>query len=193
MLQTREDVPYPVADQIFLNMRKSHDFTDNILHSYAKPSDEILLVQKIRLNGLLFDIAKLNRDTIDGVMTSYTIQTVTEQLGDRLDEWQLSLPHSLLDTPENLAAQVALGFGGQFVSLHIGFYHFSQLLYYRYLHQSQLMDVISHTSTDKIQNYAEKCRLNSTFLCELVYSAQCLPGAEVYVSSANIPCTASLR
>lgn len=94
----------------------------------------------------------------------------------------LGLPKSLINNPENLITQAASGYGGAFVVLHIGQCHFSQLLRFQYLHQSVTFDTSSSPHCAETHLYADRCRESSVALCKLLYAAQALPGAGVYVS-----------
>ena len=181
LLVPREDVPYPASEGNFLRLRRTHSFQQSPLLTIQDEDSSSVLVQKIKLNSLLSEIAQLNKALADGAVVSHEAQVATETLAQRLDEWLQGLPDSLVNTPENLITQAASGCGGAFVALHIGFYHFSQLLYYRFLHQSLAFELLSNPSVDESHDYAQRCRDSSTALCELLYAAQALPGAEVYV------------
>lgn len=125
------------------------------------------------------EIIELNKTAAGGSMKSHDLYAATEALVNRLHEWERDLPESLTNTPENMITQAASGAGGAFVSLHIGFFHYSQLLFFPFLHQP----AVDEEHLDEAQRFAEHCRVSSTALCELLYSAQALPGAEVHVST----------
>lgn len=163
-------------------MRRSHSFQQFSSFESPEESSYSVLVQKIKLNPILSEIAQLNKTFAENTLSLYETHAATEALALRLNEWREQLPESLNNTPENLFAQSASGSGGAFVALHIGFYHFSQLLYFYYLHQS-----VSGHPTNESNVFARRCREGSTALCELLYAAQGLPGAEVYVSSPFLP------
>ena len=160
-------------------MRRSHTYSQISSFESEDENYSSVLVQKIKLNPILSQIAQLNRQLADNMLSPHETHAATEALALRLDEWQQQLPESLTNTPENLFAQSASGSGGIFVALHIGFYHFSQLLYFYYLHQS-----VSNYPAVESGVFAGRCRESSTAFCELLYAAQALPGAEVYVSTS---------
>lgn len=182
LLPAKTNLSLPIHEADFLKMRKKDMFPESPnLATQAEVSSSVL-VQKIKLNSLLSEIAQLNRALADEDLSYQDTQMVTEHLAHRLEAWQQGLPEALTNTPENLITQAALGCGSAFVALHIGFYHFSQLLHYQSLHQSLTFDVATSPRFAETHGYAEQCRASSTALCELVYAAQALPGAEVYAS-----------
>jgi len=179
LLRPKDDIPSPRREASFLRMRRTQIFERTTSSAESREEDATsLLTQKIRLNSMLSDIVQLNRLSTADSFSASEILSTTLGLAARLTQWHDSLPESLEDTTENMIAHAASGSGGGFVALHIGFYHFSQLLYYTYLHHS----VNDHECSQPIRDFAQRCRENSTSLCELVYAAQALPGAEVYVS-----------
>lgn len=181
VLPAKDGIPLPVEEVTFLSMRRINNFHDPPSSRPQSEASASVLVQKIGLSSLLSDIAQLNRAVADEALSHQDVQMATENLASKLDAWQLGLPATLTDTLENLTTQAAMGYGGAFVSLHIGFYHFSQLLHYQSLHQSLTIDSTTSPRFADTNGYAEKCRRSSTALCELLYAAQALPGAEVYV------------
>ncbi|KAH9208392.1 hypothetical protein DL95DRAFT_467801 [Leptodontidium sp. 2 PMI_412] len=177
LLNPKKDVPFPTSERAFFQMRRSHSYLQFSSFESQEESSTSVFVQKIKLNPILSEIAQLNRTLAENTLSLHETHAATEALALRLNEWREQLPESLTDTPENLFAQSASGSGGVFVALHIGFYHFSQLLYFYYLHQS-----VSSYPTAESNVFAERCRESSTAFCELLYAAQALPGAEVYYS-----------
>lgn len=177
LLNPRTDVPFPTSDRAFLQIRRSHSYLQFSSFESQEESSNSVLVQKIKLNPILSEIAQLNKTLAEKTLSLCEAHAATAALALRLNEWREQLPESLHNTPENLFAQSASGSGGAFVALHIGFYHFSQLLYFYYLHQS-----VSGYPTSESNIFAGRCRESSIALCELLYATQALPGAEVYVS-----------
>ncbi|KAG4440911.1 hypothetical protein IFR05_003601 [Cadophora sp. M221] len=177
LLNPKKDVAFPTSERAFFQMRRSHSYLQFSSFESQEESSTSVFVQKIKLNPILSEIAQLNRTLAENTLSLHETHAATEALALRLNEWREQLPESLTDTPENLFAQSASGSGGVFVALHIGFYHFSQLLYFYYLHQS-----VSGYPTTESNVFAERCRESSTAFCELLYAAQALPGAEVYYS-----------
>lgn len=182
LLPAKNNVSLPIHEADFLRMRKKDTFHQSPSQAIQTEVSSSVLVQKISLNSLLSEIAQLNRALAEEDLSYQDTQIATEDLAQRLEAWQQGLPETLTNTPENLTTQAAMGCGGAFVALHIGFYHFSQLLHYQSLHQSLTFDVATSPRFAETHGYAERCRASSTALCELLYAAQALPGAEVYVS-----------
>lgn len=70
--------------------------------------------------------------------------------------------------------------------MYLGYYHFAQLLFYRYLHLPNVPEYLVTPTSVGAYSYAERCRVNSTALCGTIYNAYATPGAEVYVSHEQI-------
>lgn len=188
LLPKKDEVPYPITDNAFLNMQAglgqpAASLSSSLSSGQYKTS---ILAETVQLNLILADIAQLNRAAASGASSGPQIDIATEILAGRLSRWRSQLPTWLWDTRSNLEYHASSGTGGAFVALHIGYYHFSQLMYYRYLHIPEMDEAIASPRTAEAASYAENCRHNSVALCELVYNAYGTQGAEVYVSSTRL-------
>lgn len=185
VLHTREDVPQPLPEGVFLDMRRTSDASIPYQPSIST-SEEFntsIFAEKVKLNLIFADIAQLTTATANRTISGVEIHTTTERLAEKLSNWRLQLSPWLVDTQENLAFHASRGTGGSFVSMYLGYYHFAQLLFYRYLHLPNIPDYMVSPSFVGACSYAERCRVNSTALCGTVYNAYATPGAEVYVST----------
>lgn len=57
----------------------------------------------------------------------------TENLAQRLDDWQKALPEEVQLTDPYLVGHSKRGTGGIFMGLHLAFHHYATLLFYQYL------------------------------------------------------------
>lgn len=189
---TESDVPYPMNEIIFHQLRRDVDdgrhSADHQL-STTKPSiptqgssESSLLTQMVKLNAILVDISTVNQMAAaasygHGHSPEYqdiNHQATVDRLGLKLEAWADSLPPELRDTQANLSHHAALGLGPMFVAVHLGYYHYGALLYYQYLHRDSYDE---HAPT---YSYADKCKTHSIGLCEILYRAFSTPGCEVY-------------
>ena len=101
-LQLRADVPYPMEETIFLQLRRE-DFDlpspGSMQESYAS-----LLTQMIKLNAILVEIQKLNQAAAASTsLAGFGLNEQVDTLTEKLESWYNSLPVSLQDTHANLA------------------------------------------------------------------------------------------
>ncbi|KAK5046592.1 hypothetical protein LTR84_007353 [Exophiala bonariae] len=171
-LTPRNDVPYPMEETIFLQLRKE-DF-DLPSPNAMEESAASLLTQMVKLNAILVEISLLNQQAATTSAFDFNHQEAVEQLTGKLDAWYQNLPVQLQDTHANLTRYAALGLGPMFVAVYLGYYHYGQLLYYGYLHED------SYNDTLYARYYADKCKAHSIGLCEITYRAYSTPGCEVY-------------
>jgi len=185
----RDNVPYPMEETIFLEMMPNDcDLPSPTLMQQSAGS---LLTQVVKLNAILFEVSELNRRAVASQPFSFESNTSVDALTGKLEGWYANLPERLKDTPENLQYWADRGLGYFFVSIYLGFYHFAVstnrieiplvslisiqvLLYYQYLHEDSF-EAASHAGY-----YANKCKMQSSALCNILYRAYATPGCEVY-------------
>lgn len=129
----------------------------------------------IVLNRILADVNRLNRNAVDAGTMALAMGEV-ESLSQRLDDWEMKLPEFIRDSPSNLAHYAAQGLGRTYVAVYLGFYHFGQLLFYQYLHNSSTAELTSDPSTHHL---AQKCKDHAAKLCNITYAAHQTPGCDV--------------
>ena len=180
------DVPYPMNEIIFHQLRRSDDgqhidhFSDTTPPSLSQEKRSSLLTQMVKLNAILVDISSVNQAAAaasHGHSPDYDDidhQATVDRLAQDLEGWADSLPPDLRDTQANLSHYAALGLGSMFVAVHLGYYHYGVLLYYQYLHRDSFDE---HGPT---YSYADMCKTHSVGLCEILYRAFSTPGCEVY-------------
>lgn len=134
-----------------------------------------LWAQMIPLTEVIGPINEVHELTVQNLLTDDQLYERVDQISYKLDTWRLHLPSSLHFTPESRKLYAATGHGRILAALHTGFHHFSQLLYYQFLHRS-----ISNTSGNnpKIDEYARRCRQHAAELSNLLWIAKETPGCE---------------
>lgn len=183
----RHDIPYPMDDSVFLDMRRSDPEPPAL--TTAEESSQSLLTQMVLLNAILYEISDLNKsiasDYAGTPPSGYLFDDRVDILGRKLHQWWANLPPRLRDTQQNLDYWASIGLGHLFVAVYLGYYHFGQLLYYQYLSADLLIDdedeegvvELSHAS-----RYATQCKIHATNLCEILYRAYSTPWCDVYYS-----------
>lgn len=107
------------------------------------------------LNKALVERSHWEEEDIDSQVLS---------LADQLAAFERDLPSLLVFTAENLNFQVRRGVGRTFVALHMGFNHYSTLLYYQYLDQRRPV-------TPRTRMFAQRCKYHAKASCDLIESS----------------------
>ena len=141
-----------------------------------------LLAQMIILNRVLMEINDFHHEVIKNSLDQTIIEIMVQNLSSKLDNWQSNLPEYMHDTLENLHRYSSKNLGRIFVAVHLGYYHFGQLLFYGFLQEDGLLT--SDTSS-LAHTYATKCKSYAGRLCDIVYSASRTPGCNVLYTSAG--------
>ncbi|KAJ5594209.1 uncharacterized protein N7459_000417 [Penicillium hispanicum] len=132
-----------------------------------------LLAEMVRLNRILQQINEFNIRASEAELDSPSLINNVNALSDQLNTWVEELPDRMRDTRANMMAFAAQGLGRIFVAIYLGYYHFGQMLFYRFLHED------THGSSPLARNYASKCKSHATSLCEIVYASDTVPGCDV--------------
>lgn len=138
-------------------------------------SSQGMLAQFVKLNAILFEVAQLIKAVSKQGIHVHETSATFSRLSHELSQWYDELSPNLKDTPENMIYYAELGLGGVFVAIYLGYYYFTQLLYYQFLYDDN-----SEQANPQARLYADRCKAHSTSLCEIVYRAYATPGAEVY-------------
>lgn len=172
------DVPLPMEEMAFLQLR-NYDTADTIAQDdFPSSSSSSLLAQMIVLNRILADVNRLNKSAVDEGAMALNMGQV-EALSKRLDDWEMQLPHFIRDDPSNLAHYAAQGLGRIYVAVYCGYYHFGQLLFYQYLHNSTNTSDNSDDESQYDRSLAQKCKDHAAKLCNIIYAAHQTPGCDV--------------
>lgn len=113
------------------------------LHTAWTPG---LWAQMILLVRLFGPIQDLNRRSAAGEIGSDELSRTVDSISQQLQHWEDLLPGHFRMNEDNLEVHRARGTGGAFVALHLGFYHYSALLYFQFLERSDPT------------RYVEKCK-----------------------------------
>lgn len=165
-----EDLPFPMNEVAFLSMKRGDT---SAAYSSVRGQEVSLIAQMISLNLILADIHELHVQMVNGRMSG--AQDTLEALSARLESWHQSLPDYWQATPENLEHYGAIGLGRLFVASHLGYLHFSELLFYSFLQEAGT----TPDCEDMVHEYAARCKSYSAQLCDLVYTASLLPNCKV--------------
>ncbi|KAJ5329624.1 hypothetical protein N7452_010014 [Penicillium brevicompactum] len=132
-----------------------------------------LLAQMVLLNRILCEINDFNIQAANTTLSTEFIMSKISALSTKLDDWLAHLPAHMHDTRTNLLTFASQGLGQLFVTLYLGYYHYGQMLFYRFLHE----DVGGHVP--RTHFYATKCKEHAVLLCEMIYSSDEVPGCDV--------------
>ena len=110
-----------------------------------------LWAHMITLVDLFGPIQDLNRRIVQEDLEDAEINRCAYDLSQRLDGWEDKLPADTKLNQENLEDHKNRNTGGPFVALHLGFHHYSTLLYFQYLETKGI-------STDMTRVFAERCK-----------------------------------
>lgn len=131
-----------------------------------------------RLVEILGAIHDLNRQIVDHKIAMQVAEECVRGLGMRLDEWTAALPQHFAETDINLDAHIQRGTGGLFVALHLGYHHYSTLLYFRYLGTAS-------TNTATQNGYADQCRTHASSFASLLRKSRVAPGSEAQYATVG--------
>jgi hypothetical protein len=166
-----DDIPLPMDEAIFRRWNRvnvqGNEFEVDL------DSGSSLLAQMIKLNRILMEINDAINITVAGGANTLMEEGTVTLLSQKLDDWHLSLPASIHDTPENLKIWASQGLGRLFVAVYLGYYHFGQLLFYQFLHEDL------HSSHPNVHVYSQKCKAHAAALCAIVYAANATPDCSV--------------
>lgn len=133
-----------------------------------------LLAEMFKINSIFAEVAKIITATVSQLISDEEYVATAGELASKLDDWYRDLHPRLKDTQDNLEYHCHSGTGHIFVALYLGYYHFGQLLYYKFLHSA------CYDSGVEVGEFAARCKANAAGLCDMLYRAYTTPGAEVY-------------
>ncbi|OOQ85044.1 ZnF3 [Penicillium brasilianum] len=168
LLAPRKNVPLPMDEVVFLQLSRDLGF-DDVIQTNQRSS---LLAEMVRLNHILQQINDFNIRVAESKLDAIDILSDVEHLSSQLDRWLDELPDHIRDTRENLERYSTMGLGRMFVAIYLGYYHFGQMLFYRFLHED-----LESTSI-RNRRYANKCKEHAGRLCDIVYSSETVPDCD---------------
>ena len=163
------NIPLPMNEATFLHMARHQGFAVKV----EEDRSSSLLAQMVRLNRILAQINDFNIQAAESKIETPDAISTIETLSSRLDEWITLLPSDMQDTRENLLHYASQGLGQLFVTLYLGYYHYGQMLFYRFLHED------SRSFSPRTHFYANQCKDHAVKLCEMIYNSEDVPGCAV--------------
>ncbi|KAM0325946.1 hypothetical protein ACHAQA_007251 [Verticillium albo-atrum] len=131
-----------------------------------------LWAHMVSLVQLFGPIQDLNRRSALGDIDAEELDRTVGLLSQQLENWEWMLPVDAKMTNSNLELHRAKGTGGAFVALHLGYYHYATLLYFRFLDQQATALPITHA-------YLSRCKQHASAYSQLLRRAREGPGCEV--------------
>ncbi|KAK1708004.1 fungal-specific transcription factor domain-containing protein [Colletotrichum lupini] len=158
-------VDLPMDEAIF----QSLDPTSTQLE---KPWQPGIWAFKISLVQLFGPIQQLNRHSVNRSMTAEDIESSIHSLSQQLETWEKSLPNNVKWKEEMLDWHINRGTGGPYVALHLGYHHYSVLLYFRFLSSQE-------PRSSAASMYHSRCKSHASAYSNLVKLARGKQGCEV--------------
>ena len=126
----------------------------------------------VQLARIFTKIHDLHRSRVDGNKSHQQAEDRTCDLAAELDGWALSLPGHLLATPENMHMHHQMGLGSAFVALHMGYYHYMNLLYFPFLD-------LQLEQTEMKAMFADRCKKSAAAFSDFLALSEEIEGCEV--------------
>ena len=139
---------------------------------WTASTDPGLWAYMILLAELFGPIQDLNRLIASGNASEQYVSTQVAQLYSTLQTWQNDLPLKVRLNNETLAYHKSRGHGRTFVALHLGYFHYTTLLFFHFLDQSS-------KATPNSETYAERCRQHASAFSDLLKSSYNIGECEV--------------
>ncbi|KPM46172.1 hypothetical protein AK830_g277 [Neonectria ditissima] len=119
-------VDFPMDESVFHSLSTEQESLEGVW----KPG---LWAQMISLVQHFGPIQDLNRRSALGDVDGDELDREVRHISQQLELWEMMLPAESKMTESNLHLHQAKGTGGAFVALHLGYHHYSTLLYFRFL------------------------------------------------------------
>ena len=159
----------PMDEYTFQNMIAGQE----IILAPHKPGLWAYMITLLRTFGPIQD---LNQRLAQEEMMEGDLDSLVQQLAQQLDSWMEMLPLEIKMTKSNLEAHRRKGLGGPFIALHLGYHHYSTLLYFQFL-DSQ------YSASNKM--YAGRCKAHASEYSSLLRSARQFEGCEAFYATVG--------
>lgn len=176
-MPSNQSYPLPMDEVSFLSI--STDEQCLVPSSPPTRFQAPLLAEMVKLNSVLAKVIEFNHRCVAEPLDSVTLELGVRELTFELDDWLASLPSHLRDTAQNFHAFSELGLGRMFAAVHLGYYHYGQLLCYQFLGAD------TAEASNPFHHYAERCKDYAARLCELVYRSFATPGSDVKYAAVS--------
>lgn len=137
----------------------------------AKDHNPGLWGYMIILARIFGKIHELHRQLANGDLTDAQTEEKTRVLALQLERFAQNLPSNVVYTKDSLEHHAMLGLGATFVALHLGYHHYSTLLYFHYL-DSTVPRVPNQTL------FAARCKYHAAAFSDLLNLSNGVAGCE---------------
>ncbi|KAK2812625.1 hypothetical protein FQN50_001271 [Emmonsiellopsis sp. PD_5] len=169
----------PMDESIFHRLPADQD---GFLDVPWKPG---LWAHMITLVKIFAPIQDLNYRIVKEDLDDITAERCTMDLAHQLHVWEEILPADAQSNEENLREHQRKGTGGPFVALHLGFHHYSTLLFFQYLDTRR-------SPTAATRSYAERCKYHASSYSALLKSARSMENCDaVYLTVGHMAIVSS--
>lgn len=133
-----------------------------------------LWAHMITLVELFGPIQDLNRRGAQDDIEDDELERAVTHMSQQLQTWEYMLPLEAQMNEHNLSMHRDKGTGGPFLALHLGYHHYSTLLYFRFLEDQQCPTLMRREYVDKCKHHASSfsrlvCLARQEKGCETVY------------------------
>jgi hypothetical protein len=147
-------VELPMGEDIFDSMVAGQ----SVLPCPWKPGLWAHMVTLVQLFGPIQD---LNQRCAEHDLDNLEIDSTVHGISLQLQSWEQMLPVDVRFSEEALLHHQEKGLGGPFVALHLGFHHYSTLLYFQFLEARR-------PSTPQTQLYIDRCKHHASSYSRLI-------------------------
>ncbi|KAL3497078.1 hypothetical protein BJX62DRAFT_2795 [Aspergillus germanicus] len=166
----------PMPEMEFWNMISGNKVPRELAHD-RQPGLWGYMVILARIFG---KIQELHRQLANNHLSDAEAEEYTRQVALQFQEFSQSLPPNMELTRDNLDRHAKRGLGSTFVALHLGYHHYSTLLYFHYLDST-------HNEVSNQPLFAARCKFHAAAFSELLSLSNEVPGCEaVYFIVAHM-------
>lgn len=171
-------VDLPIDEVEFQNLRSSHD----VVHAHRSRG---IWAYKTTLADILSSIQDVNLVLVRGSVDRSIVDQQVDEIATRLLSWDRLLPPHMVMNDKNLTMHRENGHGGTFIALHLGYHHYSTLLYFQYLEPDR-------EPHDQIKAYASNCTYHGLAFSRLLHTARQFDDCHVvYLTVAHMTIVSS--
>ncbi|KAL2213109.1 hypothetical protein CC79DRAFT_1264706 [Sarocladium strictum] len=139
----------------------------------------------VQLASIFCEVQDLHRQHVAHEISDEVADVRVQFISAELDSFVASLPPEIRLTEENTRAWAHKGVGSAFVALHLGYHHYSTLLYFHYLD-------LQIDRTANTQMFAAKCKYHAAGFSDLLSMSQRIEGCDaVYFIVAHMAVVSS--
>lgn len=144
-----------------------------------------LWAQMILLVDVFGPIQDLNRKSAAGEALPDHVNVTVENLSRQLEHWEEMLPIHCTMTQANLDHHREKGTGGPFIALHLGYHHYSTLLYFQFLEDQSILN-------PQTRGYVRKCKFHAWSYSKLLRESRATGrGEAMYPTVAHMAVVSS--